>query len=180
MKKFLFLSLLSFNIFAGTIQNEDVKSESELITAGGTKAQLINDTKIYVTAGSLNKRLDEAIIAGDFASGTLERYSATEVTDGLWDGATLYKRCHTVTSDITATGTTVVTTWASGLNPKGIPRFFSDGVNFDLWTISNSGETGNVHHLRYNKVNGQVILQKTAASPWGLFTGSSFCMWYTK
>lgn len=48
------------------IQNSDVKSAAELVSAGATAAQLINDTKIYVTANSLNKTLDAAITAGDF------------------------------------------------------------------------------------------------------------------
>jgi hypothetical protein len=51
------------------IQNSDVKSQAELVAAGATAAQLINDTKIYITANSLNKRLDEAIIAGDIGGG---------------------------------------------------------------------------------------------------------------
>ena len=51
------------------IQNENVKSESEIISDGGIKAQLVNDTKIYVTANSINKRLDEAITDGDIGGG---------------------------------------------------------------------------------------------------------------
>lgn len=51
----------------GKIQNEDVKTLTELTNAGGTAAQLINDTKIYVTANSLNKQLSAAITAGDLS-----------------------------------------------------------------------------------------------------------------
>lgn len=49
------------------IQNEDVKSEADLVGAGADKTRLINDTKIYVTGGTeaINKRLDEAIQDGD-------------------------------------------------------------------------------------------------------------------
>lgn len=54
---------------AGKIQNEDVKSSAELASAGGTDAQLINDTKIYVTANTLNKTLAAAITAGDIGGG---------------------------------------------------------------------------------------------------------------
>jgi hypothetical protein len=50
---------------AGKIQNEDIKSSAELVAAGGTAAQLPNDTKIYLTALGLNKTLSAAIIAGD-------------------------------------------------------------------------------------------------------------------
>lgn len=48
---------------ASKIQNEDIKSSAELVSAGGTAAQLPNDTKIYVT--SLTKTLSAAISAGD-------------------------------------------------------------------------------------------------------------------
>jgi hypothetical protein len=51
------------------IQNSDVKSESELIAAGATKSSLINDSKIYVSANSINKTLDDAITDGDIGSG---------------------------------------------------------------------------------------------------------------
>lgn len=51
------------------IQNEDVKSESELIALGADKTKLIHDSKIYVTANSINKTLDDAIIDGDIGAG---------------------------------------------------------------------------------------------------------------
>lgn len=56
----------------GKLQNEDFKSEAELLAASpaGTKAQLLNDTKVYVTANSINKRLDEAITDGDIGGGS--------------------------------------------------------------------------------------------------------------
>src|SRR5690606_3425852 len=50
---------------ARKIQDADVKGSSEVTT----DANLINDTKIYVTANALNKRLDEAITAGDLSGG---------------------------------------------------------------------------------------------------------------
>lgn len=48
----------------GILQNEDHKSESELVAAGGAKTQLLNDTKIYVTAKNINETLDDAITLG--------------------------------------------------------------------------------------------------------------------
>jgi hypothetical protein len=72
------------------IQNSDVKSQAELVSAGATAAQLINDTKIYVTANSLNKRLDEAITAGDIgggsSTGTVFELKATELIGGWSTG----------------------------------------------------------------------------------------------
>src|SRR3989304_629547 len=67
--KILLVLLLTINCFAGKIQRQGVKTEAELIAAGSTKADLIRDTQIYVTALSLNKRLDEAITAGNFTAG---------------------------------------------------------------------------------------------------------------
>ena len=49
----------------GLLQNEDHKTEAELVAAGGTKAQLLNDSKIYITAKSIFKTLDDAITDGD-------------------------------------------------------------------------------------------------------------------
>ncbi len=51
------------------LQNEDFKSEAQLTGAGGTAAQLLNDTKIYVTATGINKTLDDAITDGDLSGG---------------------------------------------------------------------------------------------------------------
>jgi len=54
---------------AGKIQRQDVKTEAELVGAGATKADLINDTQIYVTATGINKTLDDAIVDGDLGGG---------------------------------------------------------------------------------------------------------------
>jgi hypothetical protein len=54
---------------SGKIQNEDVKSLSELLAAGGVLAQLPNDTKIYVT--SLAKQLSQAFADGDIGGSSL-------------------------------------------------------------------------------------------------------------
>ena len=74
MKKLVALLLLStfpLNALADSngLQNEDFKSESDLTGAGGTKSQLLNDSKIYVTAGSINDRLDNAINNGQIGGG---------------------------------------------------------------------------------------------------------------
>lgn len=54
---------------AGKLQNEDHKSLAELTGAGGSAAQLLNDSKIYVTAGGINKQLSQAITDGDIGGG---------------------------------------------------------------------------------------------------------------
>jgi hypothetical protein len=51
------------------LQNEDFKSEAQLVAAGGAKAQLLNDTKIYVTGNGINDTLFNAIQAGSIGGG---------------------------------------------------------------------------------------------------------------
>lgn len=53
----------------GKIQNEDVKSSAEIIAAGGTNAQLINDTKIWMTTTSPAQQLSAAITSGAIGGG---------------------------------------------------------------------------------------------------------------
>lgn len=74
---------------AGKIQNEDIKSSAELAGAGGTDAQLPNDTKIYVTGNSLNKKLSDAVAAGDLVRSirTINAQSGTTYTFVLSDGS---------------------------------------------------------------------------------------------
>lgn len=54
----------------GKLQGADHKTEAELISGGGTAADLLPDTKIYVSALSINKTLDDAITDGDIGSGS--------------------------------------------------------------------------------------------------------------
>lgn len=79
---------------AGKLQNEDFKTETELVNAGGSKSQLLNDTKVYVTANSINKTLDDAIIDGDIGGGgsgdgIVEAFTSVTVT-GSWTTNTTY------------------------------------------------------------------------------------------
>lgn len=50
------------------IQKQGIKTEAEIISAGGAVSDLPNDSQIYVTANSINKTLDDAIIDGDIGS----------------------------------------------------------------------------------------------------------------
>lgn len=69
MKKFILSLLLipSLCFGVGRIQNEDIKSLADLTGAGGTAAQLINDTKIYLSAGAINEQFSTAITDGSLA-----------------------------------------------------------------------------------------------------------------
>lgn len=63
----LFLMLNASNSFAvGKVQNEDVKTLTELTNAGSTAAHLINDTKIYDTTNS--QQLSTSISSGLFGT----------------------------------------------------------------------------------------------------------------
>jgi hypothetical protein len=63
------------------IQNSDVKGQAQV----PTKADLIHDSKIYVTANSINKRLDEAITDGDIGSGGGGAPNANSIINGNFD-----------------------------------------------------------------------------------------------
>lgn len=67
---FLTLLLITSTAFgAGKIQDRDVKSLTELQAAGAGAAQLINDTKVYVSANGINKQLSAAVTDGDLGAG---------------------------------------------------------------------------------------------------------------
>lgn len=53
----------------GKLQNEDFKTLTEITNAGGSASQLLNDTKIYVTANSINQQLSTAIQSGLIGGG---------------------------------------------------------------------------------------------------------------
>ena len=69
--KRMIASLLIFTqlAYAGRLQDADFKTEAELISAGSSAAQLLNDSKVYVTANGLNKKLSTAITDGDIGGG---------------------------------------------------------------------------------------------------------------
>jgi hypothetical protein len=54
---------------AGRLQNEDFKTEAELVAAGADKTHLLGDTKVYVTANGINNTLYNAIVAGTIGGG---------------------------------------------------------------------------------------------------------------
>lgn len=66
---------------AGKIQNEDIKSLAELTGLGGVASSLINDSKIYVTAKSINKQFSQAIIDGDIG-GSIRTSSVQTIVGG--------------------------------------------------------------------------------------------------
>lgn len=73
MNKIILTAVLLFGFSAlavGKIQDADVKSVAELVSAGAGAPQLINDTKIYVTASGINAQLSTAIASGLLGGGS--------------------------------------------------------------------------------------------------------------
>lgn len=115
---------------AGKIQNEDVKSLSELTGAGGAAAQLINDTKIYVSANSLNKQLSQAIIDGDI--GGVKTYIQNYNAEGGTTGWSTYADA-AGTRPVDGTGGSPNVTWtqsaSSPLSGSNSFLFTKDAAN---------------------------------------------------
>lgn len=94
MRKFIGLLVflpMFLPIFAsakGRIQNEDVKTLSELTTAGGSMSQLINDTKIYLTGSAvqLSTAITNGLIGGG-GGGSLKWNEGPNAPTPLMDSA---------------------------------------------------------------------------------------------
>lgn len=121
---------------AGKIQNEDIKSSAELVSAGGTAAQLPNDDKVYVTANSLNKTLKQAIIDGDLAAGGVGyNYIANGTADiGTTGWATYADAAGTVPVDGTGGSPSSTFTRSTSSPIRGAGSF--------LWTKSANNRQG--------------------------------------
>lgn len=92
---------------AGQIQMSAAAAGSgvaDSISFGGQASQLVNDTKIWVTGGGLNKQLSQAITDGDF-SGTITE--STLLTNAG------------ISSSVSANALTINLTTATGATPSG-------------------------------------------------------------
>jgi hypothetical protein len=73
MYRIVFLLTILTSIRAGALpgklQNSDFKTPAQITSAGGTIAQLLNDSKIYVTANGINQQLSTAITSGLIGGG---------------------------------------------------------------------------------------------------------------
>lgn len=139
---------------AGKLQKEDFKTEAEIIAAGGAKSQLLNDTQIYVTANSVNKTLDDAIIDGDIGSGGavpnyITNFDAEANTTG-WslfdDGAVSTPvdgtggSSSTLTLTRTTTSGEILSGTASFKLAKSAANGQGEGVSYDF-TVPRAGAT---------------------------------------
>jgi len=76
----------------GRIQNEDIKSLPEIVSAGGSMSQLPNASKVYVDVTGINKQLTTAITDGSLGNkalpsqtGNAGRYLATDGSLISWE-----------------------------------------------------------------------------------------------
>lgn len=80
---------------AGRLQNEDFKTEAEIVAAGGAASQLLNDTKVWVTGNGINDTLDQAILSGQIGGGGGKNYLAnpkfTAATGGIPNSWSVFK-----------------------------------------------------------------------------------------
>lgn len=148
----------------GKLQNEDHKSLSELTGAGGAASQLLNDTKIYVTANSLNKQLSQAITDGDLSgssAGGVNLITNAQGTSGTFENSSIsttgfssYNDGATATpvdgTGGTATGITLSRTTTSGEFLRGTAsiKFAKDAAN-----RQGTGMSVDVALLGYNYSN---------------------------
>ncbi len=130
---------------------------------------------------SCNKQDEDVVksqeVTGKFTQNNMQdKYSESEIEYGKWNGEQLYRRCFTVASDITNSDN--VTTWSSGLNPKGLMNY--NGTRWLFEMITDSGSSTRNLQVYYDRSNGNVETSGSGGLPFKLGAGSSFCMNYTK
>lgn len=62
------------------IQRQGIKTDTEIVAAGGSIANLPGDDQMYVSANGINKTLKQAIIDGDIAGGSSSLDTVAQVT----------------------------------------------------------------------------------------------------
>lgn len=172
---------------AGKIQNQDIKSAAELVSAGATAASLPNDDKIYVTASSINKTLKQAIIDGDIGGGSAPAGSVIDFAGSsapsgwlICDGSVISRTTYA------ALFAAIGTTWGvgDGSTTFGIPDargvfIRGAGVNGTLLDANGTGFTGTLGTYQNDKMQGhyhassKVDAGAQSNSGSGVFSGNS-------
>lgn len=131
------------------LQNEDFKTLAQITGAGGSASQLLNDTKIYVSASGLNKQLSAAIADGDIGGGGGgKNYIANDGAEADTSGWATY--ADTGAQPVDGTGGSPNVTWTrTTTNPlAGVGSFLftkdaanrqGQGVSYDF-TVDRSDE----------------------------------------
>lgn len=128
---------------ASGIQNEDIKSAADLASAGGTTAQLPNDTKIWLTG--LLTTLDQAILQGLIFKPQIiaTKVSPQSVSTGI---------------DLTTATASKVVVFVVGAGPVSITRSAISGTFFVGQEIVVMG-TDNANTVTISDFpNGEIVL----------------------
>jgi hypothetical protein len=144
---------------AGKLQGADHKTEAELISAGGAKADLMRDTQLYVSANSINKTLDDVIIDGDLLTAT----GTAVITNKDLDGGTA-SNTHRVTLPKASTAT------LSGLTRKQATIAYDTTQNkvvYDDGSVLTAVGTGSGGSSTPNYITNGTA--ETDTSGWSLF-----------
>lgn len=125
---------------AGRIQNEDIRSAAELVSAGATAASLPNDDKIYVTANGVNKTLKQAILDGDIGGGGgSKNYLATKNGGFESNSTTYWSLFNTTLTSLIPTGS--ITAGAASITTFAATATGKLAGNYSLNTASSGAMT---------------------------------------
>lgn len=149
---------------------EFLKAGDQLQIRSNTAGTLNNNNILHKIAITQSPDI-EGVIASNPRAFRTDQYSETEIEWGEWNTEQLYRRCFTVSSQVTGSGT--FTTWDAGLNPKGLIKF--DAAN---WAISSVTDGTVRAFVLYSDSTGEVNYATTGG--YFIDAGSSFCMDYTK
>lgn len=119
----------------GKIQDQDLKSVAELVAAGATAASLPNDTKVYVTANSINKTLNQAITDGDIGSSGLNYVAMPASTGTSITGWATYADA-AGTAPVDGTGGSPASTFTTSTDSSIV------GASNFIWTKSAANRQG--------------------------------------
>lgn len=110
------------------LQNEDFKTLTQLTSLGGNVSQLLNDTKIYVSAGAVNEQLSAAI-----TDGKLQRAASILTTKGdvlTHNGTTTVRQAIGTDSFIATADSTTPSGWAWKTPPTALTTTKGDLAGF--------------------------------------------------
>ena len=140
------------------------------LSSGGTLISSVRNHNIQITELPDNASILESLNQNPRLQN--DQYSESEIKWGKWNGEQLYRRCFTVASDITTTGTTI-TTWDSGLNPINVMNYDSTNWELSFRTLSSSFRS-----IIYSSADGTV--KGFMGGGWKIGAGETHCMDYTR
>jgi hypothetical protein len=147
------------------LQNQDFKTEAELVAAGSSAASLLNDDKIYVTANGINKTLEQAIVDNDIGGG-----------GGTVDGSGTANRVAYWVDTDTLTFSSVMDTELGYLS--GVSSAIQTQINGKEPTITGAATTITGSNLTVNRAltsnaSGKVAVSAVTSTELGYLSGVS-------